>query len=106
MKAIQEIEALMLDHLTKGDPEAYWKPETINFPGVSIAFEHGGDSNYPFIFQIFLTFSGISLHTHYHLGTGVTLCEEVKSLCVTLCEKIEERGAKRVREEFKGVRSI
>ena len=107
MKTIQEIETMMLEYVSAGNPEADWKLETIEyFPGLSIEIDHAGDTNYPFAFYICLTFSGVSVNTIYHLGSGVSLCSEIQSLTVQFCEEIEEGGAKRVRDEIKGVLRI
>lgn len=107
MKTIQEVEAAMLAYVAAGNPEADWKPQTIEFfPGLSIEIDHAGDTNYPFAFDIYLTFSGISVNTIYHLGSGVSLCSEIQSLTVQFCEYIEDGAAKRVRNEIKSVLRI
>ena len=107
MKSIQEIEAMMLEYVTVGNPEAKWKTETIEFlPGLSIKFDNERDPDYPFAFHVCLTFAGASANTVYHLGVGSSLLEELHYLSICLCEEIEKRGKKYVRDEIKQILHI
>lgn len=105
MKSIQEIEAMMLEYVTVGNPEA--KSETIElFPGLSIEFDNEVDSDDPFAFLVLLTFAGFSAHTVYNPSVGVSLSQELTELAVFLREKIENGAAKCVRDKIKGILHI
>lgn len=107
MKTIQQIEAMMQEYGNAGNPEAEWKPETIEFfHGLSVVCDREWDVDYPFAFRIRFTFAGVSSSAVYHLGVGMSLCEELNYLAIHVREAIEKRAAKCVRDEIKGILHI